>query len=185
MQGAAAEAAQTAAYYGAFYEDPTFWAGVGFLILIGAVSRTVYRVAALALDDRAEAIRNQILEAERLQEEAQGLLADYRRKQREAEEEAKQISQRAKAEAERLARELTESLGKTLKRRKRQALDRIAQAEAAAISEVRSMAANLAMEATQQLLIEMVEGGKADELVNAAIKDLPEEFNKSRFFSEA
>ena len=48
-----------------------------------------------ALDDRADAIRKELDEARRLREEAQDLLADYKQKQRRAEDEAKAIVEQA------------------------------------------------------------------------------------------
>ena len=162
---------------GAFYTDPTFWVLVGFLILIGLAGKSIYRVATLALDDRAESIRNQIDEARQLREEAQELLASYQRKQREAAEEAKAITEHAKTEAERLAAKAEADLEASLKRREQQATDRIARAEAEAIEEIRVLAADLAVEAARRLLAEEASGKKADALVDAAIKELPDKLH--------
>jgi F-type H+-transporting ATPase subunit b len=80
--------------------DPTFWVMISFfafiaLLLYYKVPRTVGK----ALDSRADAIRRELDEARRLRDEAQALLADYQRKSREAETEAKEILEQAKREA--------------------------------------------------------------------------------------
>ena len=60
-----------------------------------------------------------------------------------------------------------------IERRKRQAKDRIAQAEISARDEIRAAAIDVAMEASKRILADKVTGKKGDALVDAAIKDLP------------
>jgi F-type H+-transporting ATPase subunit b len=60
-----------------------------------------------------------------------------------------------------------------MKRREQQALDRIAQAEAQALADVRNLAADLAVAATQKILTENLDPAKAEALVSDAIAELP------------
>lgn len=120
-------------------QNPQFWVLVAFLIFVGLV--LYYRVPAMIgkmLDERAEAIRKELDEARRLREEAQALLADYQKKAKEAETEAKSIIDQAKTEAETLAAEARKALAENIQRRSKLAEDKIARAEAQALSEVRS-----------------------------------------------
>ena len=171
MEAWAAEAAAHASE--PFYATAEFWVGVGFVVFVALVARIAYRVVSVALDDRAEKIKNQIEEATRLAEEAQELLASYERKQREAAEEAESIVEHARQEAARLSENAAQDLERSLARRRQLAMDRIAQAEASAIAEVRNRAIEVAMDATQRLLSEKVKGKSADDMIDAAIKDLP------------
>ena len=83
---------------------PEFWVLVSFLLFMGIlIWKGVPGLIGQALDKRANTIRAELDEARRLREEAQQLLADYQRKTREAEDEAKSIVEAAKREAERLA----------------------------------------------------------------------------------
>lgn len=173
MEAWAADAAGQAHAAEPFYANATFWVGVGFILLVALTARIAYRVVTVALDDRAEKIKNQIEEATRLAEEAQELLASYERKQREAAEEAESIVEHARHEAARLGENAAQDLERSLARRRQQALDRIAQAEASAIAAVRNHAIEVAMEATQRLLSEKIKGKSADDLIDAAIKELP------------
>jgi F-type H+-transporting ATPase subunit b len=172
-------AAEAAAEHGAepFYATAEFWVALGFIIFVAVVFRTAYRVVTLALDDRADKIKNQIDEAARLAEEAQELLASYERKQREVAEEAEGMIERARNEADRLADQAAEDLEKSLKRRRQLAMDRIAQAETAAIAEVRNRAVEIALNATQQLMVESVKGKTGEKLLDAAIAELPEKLH--------
>jgi F-type H+-transporting ATPase subunit b len=81
----------------------------------------VPKLIAKALDDRAEAIRNELDEARRLREEAQALLADYQKKHRNAGQEAEAIVEQARREAAAFAAETRKALTETVERRRKQA----------------------------------------------------------------
>jgi len=168
-----AHAAEAVVSHGAFYETPEFWVLVAFVLTIALAGKTVAQKVSAALDERSEGIRSDIEEATRLREEAQELLASYERKQRDALEEAQQIADRAAAEAEYLTKKAASDLKTLLERRERQAKERIAQAEVAAIDDVRAAAIDLALEASRRMLAEKIVGSKADKLIDAAIKELP------------
>jgi len=169
----AAEVVAGAAGHEAFYDSPEFWVSIAFVLTVGAAGKTVFKKITAALDERSEGIRNQIEEATRLREEAQELLASYERKQRDAIEEARQIGARAQSEAEYLTKKAEDNLKNMLGRRERQAKERIAQAEATAIDQIRAAAIDVALEASKRLLAEKITGGKADALIASAIEELP------------
>ena len=173
ISAAYASEAAGAAAHGAFYDDPQFWVLVAFIITIVAAGKAVYQKISAALDDRSEGIRSEIEEATRLREEAQDLLASYERKQRDAVNEARDIADRAKGEADYLADKAARDLEAMVERRKRQAKDRIAQAETSARDEIRAAAIDVALEASRRILAEKVSGDKGNALIDAAIKDLP------------
>jgi len=162
-----------AAAHGAFFEDPQFLVLVAFVITIALIGKTVYQKISGALDERNEGIRSDIEEATRLREEAQDLLASYERKQRDAVNEAKEIAERAKGDAEYLAKKAATDLDAMIERRKRQAKDRIAQAEVTARDEIRAAVIDVALEASRRILADKVSGKKSVALIDAAIKDLP------------
>ena len=88
-----------------------FWVAVAFVLFVAIL--VYYKVPALiakALDDRADAIRQELDEARRLREEAQSLLADYQKKHRNVGKEAEDIITLARREAEALGHETRESL---------------------------------------------------------------------------
>ena len=117
-----------------FLQDPAFWAAVAFVIFIAATAKPISRLLTAGLDKRADKIRSDLEEAEKLREEAQDLLASYQRQQRDAVKEAEAIVEHAKEEAERLTQQGRERLKAALERREKQAMDRITQAEAAALA---------------------------------------------------
>jgi F-type H+-transporting ATPase subunit b len=151
-----------------------FWVAVGFVILVAALWRPAQRALAAGLDERARTIRAELDEAKRLREEAERLLADYRRKQARALGEAVEIAKQAVAEAERNRRHAEAELEASLKRREQQAMDRIAQAEAKAVEEVRALAVGLAIAATRRLLEDSLDPARAASLLDRAIAELPQ-----------
>jgi F-type H+-transporting ATPase subunit b len=158
--------------------NPEYWVLIAFLIFLGICWKAgVPGQIAKALDGRATAIRNELDEARRLREEAQTLLADYQRKQREAEGEAKSIIDQAKREAEAMAADTRKSLAEALERRTKLAEDKIARAEALAISEVRSSAVDTAMAAAHKILAGKTAGATGATLIDDAIRDLKGKLN--------
>lgn len=164
-----------------FSLDPAtaeFWVLVTFALFMGIVFYLgVPSLIGKALDKRANEIRNELDEARRLREEAQNLLADYQRKAREAEAEAKTIIDQAKHEAQALAAETKKSLAENLERRTKLAEEKIARAEAQALSEVRASAVEAAVGAAQSILKDRVSGPVAQGLIEASIKDLKGKLN--------
>jgi F-type H+-transporting ATPase subunit b len=173
---AIAQAAEAAGHHGeqvGFFSDPETWVAITWLIVVGLLARPVYRGITAALDLRREKIKARIEEAERLRAEAQELLASYQKKQRDALKEAQEIVAHAKAEAERIAALSAINLEEILKRREQQAVDRITQAEAEALREVRNAAVDMAIAAARKLIAESLPAEKAAAMIDAAIKDLP------------
>ena len=157
---------------------PEFWVLISFIIFVGLLIylKVPSKVAAI-LDERAARIARELDEARRLREEAQGLLAEYQRKRRDAEKEAEAIAVQAREEAEAFAVETRQKLTEMLERRVRIAEEKIAQAEVQAVKEVRAAAADLAIAAATRIIAEEVQGETADQLVEASIADLRNRLN--------
>lgn len=155
------------------FAEPEFWLAIAFVIFIALMAKPLGSKIGAALDSRANAIAREIAEAEKLRDEAQALLASYQRKSREALKEAEQILANAEAEARRIREDAAAQLEASLKRREQLALDKIAQAEARAVEDVRNAAVDVALAATRELIEKNLDTDKSQALVEDAIKDLP------------
>lgn len=162
---------------GSFFIDPAFWTAMAFIAFVLLAGKKIWGALSVGLDDRADKIKAEIDEARTLREEAQHLLAEYQRKQRDAVKEAEGIIGHAKEEAERLREKAAEDLDVTLARREQQAKDRIAQAETNAVEEVRAAAAELAVSAARKILENELDEKTRRALVDDAIKALPEKLH--------
>lgn len=157
---------------------PEFWVAMSFLAFVALMLYFgVPRLITGALDARADAIRKELDEARRLREEAQELLADYQKKAREAEDEAKAIIDQAKREAEAMANESRKSLQEQVERQGKLAQQKIARAEAQALSEVRATAVDTALAAAEKVLKSRLAGPTGSSLVDQGIRELKGKLN--------
>jgi F-type H+-transporting ATPase subunit b len=154
------------------------WVVVGFLIFLCLlVYLGAHRKLVDGLDQRRSRIKAELDEAVRLREEAKALLAEFERKGREAEGEAEAVIASAKAEAERLAAEAKTRMEDFVARRTKMAEVKIAQAEAQALADVRSAAADAAVAAAGKILSTAAKGKVADDLLRQGIEDVKQKFN--------
>lgn len=157
--------------------NPEIWVALGFVILVAAAFRPVKKALLGMLDARTDAIRKTIDEAASLREEAQQLLAEYQRKQRDAMKETEQMVAHAREEAVRLQKEGEEKLEETIKRREQMAMEKIAQAEADALREVRAMSVEVAIAATRNLIAGQIGPEKSTALLDKSIADLSQKLH--------
>ncbi len=157
--------------------DAAFWATVALLLFIGLiVYLKVPGMIGKALDGRIKAIESELAEAERLRLEAKFLLEEYESKRQAAASEAESIVAAAREEAFRMTAEAKTSLEALIARRTRAVEDKIAQAEAQALAEVRARSADVAVEAARVLLGQKM-SAKGDALIDQAIKDVGAKLN--------
>src|SRR2546427_11746813 len=130
--------------------DGEFWVLLAVLIFAAAVWKPMRRAIVGGLDERSARIRAELDEARKLREEAEQLLAQYRRQQQEAAAQAEAIVAHAREEAERIAAQSASDLEAALARRQRLAEERIAQAEQKATAEIRAVAVDIPSSAARE-----------------------------------
>ncbi len=153
--------------------DPTGWVALAMVAVFLIMLRMkVPAMVAASLDAKIAGIRSQLDDAARLRTEAEALKAEYEAKLAEtarhaeevrhaAEEEAKHIVDRAKADAKTL-----------IARRAKSAEDKIAAAERNAVAELRAAAANAAAASAGTLIAAKLDGAADKPLVDQAIAEI-------------
>jgi F-type H+-transporting ATPase subunit b len=158
--------------------DAEFWVAVAFFVFVCILIYVgVHRKLLAALDQRQARIKAELDDALRLRQEAEKLLADYQRRQREAEREASDIIAGAQAEAERIAADARAKMEDFVARRTKMAETKIAQAEAQALADVRAAAAEAAVAAAERVLTRTVRGKLADDLLAKGVEDVKKKLN--------
>jgi F-type H+-transporting ATPase subunit b len=158
--------------------EAEFWVTVAFFIFVAVLLYMgAHKMIVSGLDRRRERIKAELDEAHRLREEARALLADYQRKQRDAESEAQAIIANAQAEAERIAAETKAKMAELVSHRTAIAQAKIAQAEVQALAEVRAAAAEAAVAAAARILAQSAKGPIADELIAQGITAVKAKLN--------
>ena len=156
-----------------FYADPTFWVALSTTVFVGGViwSKAHQKIGEM-LDARSDEIRKQIEEAKSLHNEAEQMLLEYQRKQRDAEKEAADMVAQAEDDAKIMTDAARGDIAALVERRTRAAEEKIAQAEATAVKEVQAVAVNVAVEAATAVLSETLKGKAGKALADAAIADV-------------
>lgn len=159
---------------GEILHDHHFWVLISFLIFIGLAWKPAIRAITSGFDNRAARIRSELEEARRLRDEAEQLLTEYRRQEREGAAQAQAIVAHAREEARRIAAQAATDLEQLLARRQRLAEERIAQSETRAVEEIRSLAVDTAIAAARDVIVTELDQQRGGALIDSAIAALPQ-----------
>ena len=153
--------------------DAEFWVLLAVLIFAAGVWKPARRAVVGMLDQRSMRIEGELDEARRLREEAEQLLAEFQSRQRRAAAEAEAIIAHAREEAERIAANSARDLDQAMARRQRLAEERISQAEAKAVAEIRAVAVDVAIDAAREVIAAELDERRGEALLDSAIAALP------------
>lgn len=142
------------------------------LFLLVLIYFRVPSLLAAVLDRRAEAIKKELDEARELREEAQSVLANYERRQKEVQEQANRIISSARLEAEAEADRAREMLKVTVDRRLAAAEEQITSSHAALKKEVQDKAIKIAVSAASRVISEQMTVAKANKLIDESISEI-------------
>lgn len=160
-----------------FLDNEYLWLIFSFLIFSYILVKYGKSVIMGKLDGKIEAIRDDIQEAENLRVEAQELLAQYQRKQRDAESEAEAIIAKAEQHALEIRKTAEKQLSETLHRREAQLKERMVQMEEAAILQIREHASNLAIQATAQIIAANMDAKSHEKLIDSSVSSVARNLN--------
>lgn len=154
------------------FQDSATWVLCSFLIFCFVMWKFGKDKVLALLDKRIEDIRKEIETAESLRVEAQELLAQYQRKQRDASKEAKQIVETAKEHAAEIQKQAEKDLKDLAKRREQQLSERLERMEQNARQEIQAYAAELAVKATSEIISRQMDEKTNENLLNQSIKEV-------------
>lgn len=149
-----------------FLNDANNWVLISFLIFVAIFMKFGKNALLGKLDARIAEIKREIETSESLRIEAQELLAQYQRKQRDAAKEAEAIVSHARESATQIRREAEAALKDTMARRESQLQERLQRMEEKAMNDIRAYAAELAVRATREIIVT-----EMDESTNAGMVD--------------
>lgn len=157
---------------GAFYENPEFWVGLAFVLVVLMLARPIGRILNLMLNKRIEAIADRITEAQKLNEDAQKLLAEYEKKYLNAEKEAKNILRKSEREIEMLKDERLKKLEAEMNMKQKEAEQRIKTAQESAVKEITALASEMTIKALKEVLTKSLDKKSQDKLIDESIKTI-------------
>ncbi|XDD51275.1 F0F1 ATP synthase subunit B [Leptospira sp. WS92.C1] len=114
------------------------WTLVTFLVVVLVLKKFAWDVILKALDERADAVQNDIKKASELRSEAEALLKDYEARLNSAKDEANAVIAEAKSDALKLKTKLLEETNQEVKSQKDQAVKEIELAKGKALEQLQS-----------------------------------------------
>lgn len=157
--------------------DTSLWVAISFVVFVFIAYKMGRNAVVGGLDNKINEIKEEIENAERLRVEAQELLAQYQRKQRDAEKEAADILAKAEDQAKLLKDNAQKELAEVMDRRETQLAERLRRIEENAIAEIQGHAADLAVAATTEMIAQTLDEKTNAGLNEDAIKNISKQLN--------
>jgi F-type H+-transporting ATPase subunit b len=148
------------------------WTIITFVIVLLILRATAWKPLLAALTAREDHIRSSLQEAQEARQKAQQLLEDHRKQLALAEEQSQRIIKEGRDLAERLKAEILEKAQGSATFMVTQAKEEIRREKDAALIQLRSEVADLAILAAGKLLDANLDTPKQRALADAAIKDI-------------
>ncbi len=159
------------------FQDSTAWVALSFVIFVVLANVYGRKSVISGLDARIERIRSEIATAEDLKNQAQSLLAEYQQKHDAAAEEAATIVSQAKAQAVQMQEKAASDFEATMARKEAMMQERIQRMEESAMDDIRRYAAELAINATTQIIAQKMDAPTAEKLADASIRKVSDNLN--------
>lgn len=153
----------------AFYEHPTFWVAVSFVLVILILGKPVSKLIRSLLEKRIDGILKRITDAANLKDDAQKLLVEYERKFINAEKEAREILKKAQNEIELLKKESLEKLKHEMNAKEKEAESRLFSAQSKASEEIAKLTSELTIKSVKAAILEKLNEQNQDELIESSI----------------
>jgi len=157
--------------------DTSLWVGISFALFVFVAYKLGKKAVLGMVDSKIAEIKSEIDNAERIRVEAQEMLAQYQRKQKDAEKEAKEIVDNAKNQAKSMKKTMQAELDELMARREEQLTTRLKRLEENAISKIQHEAVDTAMAATTQIISEALDSKTQKSLMDESIKMVSKQIN--------
>jgi F-type H+-transporting ATPase subunit b len=128
------------------------WTVLTFLVLLFVLRKIAWKPLLEALDAREKRIEEALEKAQLAQKEAERAIAENKRRSDEAMRQAEQLMEQARLDAERTRQKMVEEARAESQRVVDQGLRRLEAEQRAAMAEVRTIAADLAIRAAARLI---------------------------------
>ena len=154
------------------FSDPQFWVAVSFILFIAAIFNPVKKMLISSLDTQINEIKTNIEESENLKNEAQKTLSELKRREAEVEKEIQKFKTDAENKITELKNLSSKKLSDQIDKKKILAENRIEQLLRDTNQNIKSYIADVAIEATTDILKTSLSKDKKAELINDSINDL-------------
>ena len=151
--------------------DTAMWSLVIFVGLVLILLRFAYKPITQGLDQREQSVADNIAGAERANQEAKDLLAQYQNKLSEAEGEVRAIVEAGKKEAERAGEAIVAKAHAAAEAERIRATKEIESATDGALQELAKRSADLAVKLAGKIISKDLDAGSHADLIDSAVSD--------------
>lgn len=152
--------------------DPRFWVAVAFTAMVALGYKRIAAFITGALDERSAKIKSELDHARSLREQAEAVLADYKKKQAEYLKEAEAMLAKARNDTDLLRAQSERELKEALDARMKQAMEKITREEAQAVQDVRNHVVDIALAAARAAISTHIGKLSQEELIKLALADI-------------
>ncbi len=154
----------------ALANDANLWMLFSFVIFLFILVQAGKAAMGSVVDERIAAIKKELENAENLHTESQELLAQYQRKHANAVKEAEEIIENVGQYANKIRKQAKEELKNNLQRREEQLQERIERMKENAIVEIQRYAADIAIDATRDIILKEFDKKADKALIDESVK---------------
>jgi len=159
-----------------FPGDLTIWTAVVFLVVLAILYKAAWGPISEGLQKRESEIAGQIAEAQRKNEEARQLLADYEKKLAAAQDEVRGLIEQGRRDAEKIGQQLLDKAREEAGIERQRAVQQIESATLAALKELADRSATLAVDLAGKIVGSQLKAADHSRLIEQAVT----EFSRSR-----
>lgn len=154
------------------FSSQIFWAVISFGVLLLLFRKYILPQINNILDERASRIRGNIEETEKMRQQAEQILADYQQQLDSIHEQASEILDEAREQAGEMHAKALRQLKEDVERKKAAFAEDLEYAREQAMKEVKGIAVEISMLATEKLLDRNLSREEAGKMVESSIEEL-------------
>lgn len=159
-------------HYEHFYQDPTFWVAMSFVLVVAALAKPMSKIIYNLLGKRITSIVDNIKEANKLEIDAKKLLKEYEQKVAHLEKEVADILEKSKKEIAFIREKNIKSLDDELNRKKQENAKFLSNMQEQAQKEINDLIAEKVINAVKDSAQEKLDDSSHNKLIDTSIANI-------------
>jgi len=152
--------------------DATFWVTISFLIFLGIlIYFKIPQKIKQTLEQNISNIKNRIIEAEKLKEDAKNILTEHEKKISNSKNEVLKMINLANEEAEKNVIRTNNEFHNLMENKKKNAEERIKQLKSEAVKDIKNASVKIAIESVEKLIKNSLDKSKLDKIYTSSIEE--------------
>ena len=152
--------------------DATFWVTISFFIFLGIlIYFKIPQKIKKTLEQDILNIKKQIMEAEKLKEEAKNILIEHEKKISGSRNIVQEMINKANEDAEKNVIKTNQEFHNLMENRKKSAEERIGQLKNQALKDIKNASVKIAIESVEKLIKNSLDKSKLDKIYSSSIEE--------------